>query len=230
MAPKTSMLVPLLLKHPASATISQVRLQHLRLLNPRCLKLRRLLLFKLILDPMHQLHQLSQRQPLTSAMDSSRPAMESRLDMAATTPSAHSNPSKLTGKLLLLAMAATVSSRKLEAIPSLPATIGHKHQPDLRLSAKLASPDLAASAVPAMASKQATVAPVAASEATAVATTTTATAEATAAMALPTTAVLSEVMVVDMVEDAPMVDLAVPDMEAQEGGEELSFCVYGLNA
>jgi hypothetical protein len=64
-----------------------------------------------------------------------------------------------------------------------------------------------------------------------VATTTTATAETTAAMALPTTAVLSEVMVVDLVEDAPMVvDTAKPDMEAQEDGEELSFCVYGLNA
>ena len=239
--PKTSMLVPLLQKHPALATLSQVRPKHLSLLYLRRLQLPRLLLFKLILEPMHQqLNQsclLSDRQPDTSVMDSSRPTMESRLDMASSPPttlSALSNPSKLTSKLLLPAMAAMVLSRKLEAIPSLPATIGHKHQADLRISAKLASPDLAP--VPATAGKQATVsksrqdtvAPEAATEATVVAKTT-ATAE-TAAMALPT-AVLSEVMVVDLVEDAPMVvDKAVPDMEAQEGGEELSFCVYGLNA
>ena len=47
-----------------------------------------------------------------------------------------------------------------------------------------------------------------------------------AAMALPT-AVLMVVIVVDMVEAAPLVeDTAAPDMEAL-GGEELSFCVYG---
>ena len=53
--------------------------------------------------------------------------------------------------------------------------------------------------------------------------------EVKAAMALPEAA---QVMVVDMVESAPSaaVDMAVPDMEAQEDGEELSFCVYGLNA
>ena len=65
-----------------------------------------------------------------------------------------------------------------------------------------------------------TVAPQAASVASA------ATAE-TAAMALPP-AVLLVVLVVDMVEAALLVvDLAVPDTEAQAGGEELSFCVYG---
>lgn len=53
--------------------------------------------------------------------------------------------------------------------------------------------------------------------------------EVKAAMALPEAA---QVMVVDLVESAPTaaVDMAVPDMEAQEDGEELSFCVYGLNA
>merc|ERR1712051_471935 len=54
--------------------------------------------------------------------------------------------------------------------------------------------------------------------------------EVKAAMALPEA--VHQVMVVDMVESAPTaaVDMAVPDMEAQEDGEELSFCVYGLNA
>ena len=52
--------------------------------------------------------------------------------------------------------------------------------------------------------------------------------EVKAAMALPEAV---QVMVVDLVESAPTeVDMAVPDMEAQEDGEELSFCVYGLNA
>ena len=53
--------------------------------------------------------------------------------------------------------------------------------------------------------------------------------EVKAAMALPEAA---QVMVVDLVESAPTaaVVMAVPDMEAQEDGEELSFCVYGLNA
>lgn len=52
--------------------------------------------------------------------------------------------------------------------------------------------------------------------------------EVEAAMALPEAV---QVMVVDLVESAPTeVDMAVPDMEAQEDGEELSFCVYGLNA
>ena len=49
-----------------------------------------------------------------------------------------------------------------------------------------------------------------------------------AAMALPEAV---QVTGVDMVESAPTeVDMAVPDMEAQKDGEELSFCVYGLNA
>ena len=52
--------------------------------------------------------------------------------------------------------------------------------------------------------------------------------EVKAAMALPEAV---QVMVVDLVESAPTeVDMAVPDIEVQEDGEELSFCVYGLNA
>lgn len=204
------------LKHPPSATVSQVR-------------------WKLRLQLRHLLLQLLQRLLLLQSLLLSSavrlmPARVSRPDMAS---SPSKQPSKLRSKLLLVHTASVVLRRVLDLVPSALDTEGPQHPADLRVSAKLASPApsegeevmvVEPASVPLRAPLASRPRPATDAQADMVAPEV-ATAEP-AAMALPA-AVLWVVMVVDMVEAAPLVeDTAAPDTEAL-GGEELSFCVYG---